>query len=94
MYYNEVCGLKLSALGMGNMRLPQKAGKIDYEKAQEIIDLAYESGINYYDTAFRYHSGESEIFIGKALAKYPRESWYLASKLPGGEDLGYFRDAA
>ena len=83
MYYNEVCGLKLSALGMGNMRLPQKDGKIDYEKAQEIIDLAYERGINYYDTAFRYHSGESEIFIGKALAKYPRESWYLASKLPG-----------
>ena len=83
MYYNDVRGERLSALGMGNMRLPQKDGKIDVEKAREIIDLAYESGINYYDTAFRYHSGESELFIGKALSKYPRETWNLATKLPG-----------
>ena len=84
MYYNDVRGEKLSALGMGNMRLPQTEEKrIDTAKAQEIIDLAYESGVNYYDTAFRYHGGESELFIGKALSKYPRETWNLASKLPG-----------
>ena len=76
--------LELSLLGMGNMRLPVRAdGKIDREKAQAIIDLAYKSGINYFDTAFRYHGGESELFIGEALKKYPRDSWCLASKLPG-----------
>ena len=72
--------LKLSRLGMGNMRLPTKDGKIDFEKAQEIIDYAMRSGINYYDTAYVYHSGTSEAFLGKALEKYPRESYYLATK--------------
>ncbi len=86
MYYNEMGGLKVSALGMGNMRLPKIEGqgeKIDREKAQEIIDYAMSHGINYYDTAFRYHDGESELFIGEALKKYPRDSFYLASKFPG-----------
>ncbi|MBR6322759.1 MAG: aldo/keto reductase [Lachnospiraceae bacterium] len=86
MYYNEMAGLKVSALGMGNMRLPKIEGeneKIDREKAQEIIDYAMSHGINYYDTAYRYHGGESELFIGEALKKYPRESFYLASKFPG-----------
>ena len=86
MYYNEMAGLKVSALGMGNMRLPKAdpgSEKIDREKAQEIIDYAMAHGINYYDTAYRYHGGESEIFIGEALKKYPRDSFYLASKFPG-----------
>ena len=86
MYYNEMAGLRVSALGMGNMRLPKVEGeneKINREKAQEIIDYAMSHGINYYDTAYRYHGGESELFIGEALKKYPRESFFLASKFPG-----------
>ena len=86
MYYKEIAGVKVSALGMGNMRLPTFNGQenqIDKEKAQEIIDYAMSHGINYYDTAYRYHGGESERFIGEALKKYPRESFYLASKFPG-----------
>ena len=86
MYYNEIAGVKVSALGMGNMRLPKVEGqgeKIDREKAQEIIDYAMSHGITYYDTAYRYHGGESERFIGEALKKYPRDSFLLASKFPG-----------
>ncbi len=86
MYYKEIAGEKVSALGMGNMRLPTLDGqdnRIDREKAQEIIDYAMSHGINYYDTAYRYHGGESERFIGEALKKYPRESFFLASKFPG-----------
>lgn len=78
------CGEKISRLGMGNMRLPQKSdGTIDKEKGFEIIDYLYEHGVNYYDTAYVYHHGESEEFIGEALAKYPRDTWYIASKTPG-----------
>ena len=86
MYYKEIAGVKVSALGMGNMRLPTLEGqdnRIVKDKAQEIIDYAMSHGINYYDTAYRYHGGESERFIGEALKKYPRESFLLASKFPG-----------
>ena len=86
MYYKEIAGVRVSALGMGNMRLPTVDGqenRIDWEKAQEIIDYAMEHGINYYDTAYRYHGGESERFIGQALKQYPRDSFLLASKFPG-----------
>jgi predicted aldo/keto reductase-like oxidoreductase len=86
MYYREIAGVKVSALGMGNMRLPTLDGQdknIDRVKAQEIIDYAVSHGINYFDTAYRYHGGQSEYFIGEALKKYPRESFLLASKFPG-----------
>ena len=86
MYYSEISGVRVSALGMGNMRLPKienQGEKIDREKAQEIIDYAMSHGITYYDTAYRYHGGESERFIGEALKKYPRDSFLLASKFPG-----------
>ena len=86
MYYKEIAGVKVSALGMGNMRLPTIDGqdnRIEKEKAQEIIDYAMSHGVNYYDTAYRYHGGQSEYFIGEALKKYPRESFLLASKFPG-----------
>ena len=86
MYYKELAGVKVSALGLGNMRLPKIEGqgeKIDRAKAQEIVDYAMAHGINYYDTAYRYHGGESELFLGEALKKYPRESFLLASKFPG-----------
>lgn len=87
MIYRDFKDKKLSLLGMGNMRLPTKeengADVIDWEKGREIIDYAYNHGINYFDTAFRYHGGESELFIGDALSHYPRDTWNLASKFPG-----------
>ena len=85
MMYQTLCGEKLSRLGMGNMRLPTKGernGPIDEEKAQEIIDYLMASGVNYYDTAYMYHGGKSELFVGKALKKYPRDSYFLADKMP------------
>ncbi len=77
--------IELSYLGMGNMRLPTigDRGPIDEKKAREIIEYAYENGINYFDTAYMYHKGESEKFVRKVLSQYLRESWYLASKMPG-----------
>lgn len=83
MIYKNFGDLKLSALGLGTMRLPQKDGQIDEQQALELVDHAYKSGINYFDTAYRYHGGKSEPFIGKALSRYPRDTWYLASKMPG-----------
>ncbi len=74
-----------SVLGLGMMRLPKAregSEDIDRAKAQEIVDYAYSHGINYFDTAYRYHAGDSELFVGEALKKYPRESFYLASKMP------------
>lgn len=80
MIYKQFQNLKLSRLGMGNMRLPISGGKIDRKKAQQIIDYAMEQGINYYDTAYVYHQGQSESFLGSALSKYDRDSYYLATK--------------
>ena len=85
MMYQTLCGERLSRLGMGNMRLPTKGernGPIDEEKSQEIIDYLMASGVNYYDTAYMYHGGKSELFVGKALKKYPRDSYFLADKMP------------
>ncbi len=78
--------LELSALGFGSMRLPvidYDDARIDEEKTAEMVAYAMEHGINYYDTAWGYHSGNSEIVMGKVLKKYPRDSFYLASKFPG-----------
>ncbi|MGN0521900.1 MAG: aldo/keto reductase [Eubacterium sp.] len=80
---------EISLLGLGTMRLPCKTAikreanpLISYEKAQILVDMAYENGVNYFDTAYMYHAGKSEKFIGTALKKYPRESYKLADKLP------------
>ena len=86
MIYNEFQGLKLSALGMGNMRLPVIDGddnQIDVKAAEEMFAYCMESGINYYDTAYGYHGGKSELVVGELLKKYDRSSFYLASKFPG-----------
>ncbi len=76
----------VSLLGFGAMRFQQiKDGDkdiIDFETSAKTIDYAYEHGVNYYDTAYVYHNGESEVFLGKALKKYPRESFYIADKMP------------
>ena len=86
MIYHDFQGLKLSALGMGNMRLPVLDGddsRIDEAATAEILDYCMAHGVNYFDTAWGYHSGNSELVVGKLLAKYPRESFFLASKFPG-----------
>ena len=84
MIYKEFKNLRLSALGLGTMRLPLKEnGLIDEEKTSEMIDYALKNGINYFDTAYKYHDGESEKVVGKILKQYPRESFYLATKFPG-----------
>ncbi len=86
MIYNEFKGKKLSALGFGAMRLPVINGNdevIDEAAALDMVDTAYKSGINYYDTAWGYHGGNSELVMGRALARYPRESFYVATKFPG-----------
>ena len=86
MIYRDFQDLKLSALGMGAMRLPVIDGddsKVDTAAAEEMVAYAMEHGINYYDTAWGYHSGQSELVMGNALKKYPRENYYLATKFPG-----------
>lgn len=86
MIYNDFQDLKLSALGMGSMRLPVLDGNdnnIDVDAAKEMIDFCMKSGINYYDTAYGYHGGNSELIMGKLLKNYDRSSFYLASKFPG-----------
>lgn len=86
MIYRKFQDLELSGLGLGMMRLPTLDGNdaaVDEAAAAEMIDYAYHNGINYFDTAWGYHNGNSELVAGKYLSKYPRESYYLASKFPG-----------
>jgi uncharacterized protein len=74
-----------SLLGFGCMRFPtisKDRSDIDEPKAKRMIDYAFEHGVNYFDTAYPYHSGQSETFIGKVLKTYARDQFYLASKMP------------
>ena len=86
MIYREYQGKKLSMLALGAMRLPVIDGddsRIDEDAAAKMVDLAIEQGINYFDTAWGYHNGNSELVLGRALSRYPRESFCLADKFPG-----------
>lgn len=78
----EKFGCSLPRLGYGCMRFPTKDNKIDFENAKKLIHYAYDNGIYYFDTAYNYHGGESEIFLGKVLSEFKRESYFLTSKLP------------
>ncbi|MCQ2488072.1 MAG: aldo/keto reductase [Clostridia bacterium] len=80
MLYNE---MGLSMLGFGLMRLPMKDGEIDEAETARIIDYAIKNGVNYFDTAYPYHEGKSELVIGKILKNYPRDKVFLADKYPG-----------
>ena len=71
---------------MGAMRLPVVDGKndiIDEIATEKMFDYAIEKGVNYFDTAWGYHDGQSEFIVGKLLKKYPRNSYYIATKFPG-----------
>ena len=86
MLYKDFQGEKLSALGLGSMRLPTTDGNdahIDKEATAQMVEYALQNGVNYFDTAWGYHEGNSELVMGELLQKYPRDSFYLASKFPG-----------
>ena len=75
---------QIPLLGFGTMRLPKLAdGTIDEEMVRTMTRYAMDHGVNYFDTAWPYHGGESERVIGKVLKEYPRDSYYLADKFPG-----------
>ncbi|MDR2183457.1 MAG: aldo/keto reductase [Clostridiales bacterium] len=77
-------GIKLSSLGMGAMRFPEnEGGTIDEAAATKLMERAIEGGINYFDTAYFYHSGHSENFLARTLRQFPRDRWYLTNKIPG-----------
>ncbi|MBR5230068.1 MAG: aldo/keto reductase [Firmicutes bacterium] len=84
MKYTDFKGKQISRLGFGTMRLPMDSeGNIDYEEGKGMVDYAIAHGITYFDTAYKYHGGESENFCREALAKrHPRESFFLTDKLP------------
>ena len=86
MIYRNFQDLKLSGLGLGTMRLPVVDGNdavIDEAAAAALIDRAIAAGVNYFDTAWGYHSGNSEPVVGRCLSRYPRGQYYLATKFPG-----------
>lgn len=86
MIFKTFQDLKLSALGFGCMRLPVIDGddsRVDEDAAAQMVDRAMAAGINYYDTAWGYHGGNSELALGRALGRYPRDSFFLADKFPG-----------
>lgn len=86
MIYDEFLGSTVGLLGFGAMRLPVVDGDqaaIDQPALDAMVDTAIASGVNYFDTAYPYHGGLSEVALGKSLARYPRDSYYLADKYPG-----------
>lgn len=86
MFYKEFKGNQISALGLGVLRMPSVPGepdRIDRDAAQQVVDRAIELGVNYFDTAHIYQKTDSEAFLGEALKKYPRDSYYLATKFYG-----------
>ncbi|MBQ9030395.1 MAG: aldo/keto reductase [Parasporobacterium sp.] len=86
MIYKEFQNEQLSALGFGCMRLPCGAGgdpDVDADTTKKMVQYAFDHGVNYFDTAWGYHAGNSETVIGRILSEYPRESFFLADKFPG-----------
>ena len=83
MQYRSFKDFNTSLLGFGCMRFPVlEDGTIDEEKTFEMLDLALDNGVNYYDTAYPYHNGQSEIVLGKWLQTIDRDSIYVTSKMP------------
>lgn len=83
MQYKQIGENSVSLLGFGCMRFPtMKSGKINRTSAKGMLDKARLAGVNYFDTAYPYHGGESELFMGEYLSEIPRDEFYLATKLP------------
>ena len=88
MIYSDFQDKTLSLLGFGTMRLPLNSdGTIDEVQVREMTRYCLEHGVNYFDTAYPYHNGDSERVIGRILSEYPRDSYYLATKYPGHQIL-------
>ena len=99
MLTNDFQGLALSRLGFGAMRLPLLPGRkeptaIDEAQVDAMVDYAIAHGVNYFDTAHPYHGGLSERVLGRSLARYPRQRWYLADKYPGHQIAQRYDPAA
>lgn len=90
MIYSEFQGKKLSLLGFGCMRLPEKDGQVDVAQVEKMTAYGIAHGVNYFDTAYPYHAGMSERTMGQVLSKYPRESYYLADKFPGHQVMASY----
>ena len=83
MQYRNFKDFSTSLLGFGCMRFPTlEDGTIDEQKTFEMLDLALDNGVNYFDTAYPYHQGQSEIVLGKWLQTIDRDSIYVTSKMP------------
>lgn len=84
MLYKQFADCKLSRLGFGAMRLPTTdTGAVDEAQVEAMVRYAMDHGVNYFDTAYPYHNGQSELVLGRILRQYPRDSFYLADKYPG-----------
>lgn len=95
MIYRNLLGERVSMLGFGAMRLPVgEDGEINLPLATEMIERAIASGVNYFDTAYPYHGGKSEIVLGEILSRYPRGSFFLANKFPGHQLMKRYDPAA
>ena len=95
MIRKNFCGESVSLLGFGAMRLPTLPdGSIDRATAEQMVDRAIAEGVNYFDTAYPYHGGLSEVVLGEILKKYPRESFFLADKYPGHQLMKSYDPAA
>ncbi|GHU53384.1 aldo/keto reductase [Clostridia bacterium] len=86
MVYSNVLDSRISQLAFGCMRFPTINNAIDENETAKLVSYAFENGVNYFDTAYIYHGGESEKVIGQILKKYSRNKFYLATKLPGWFD--------
>ena len=94
MLTNTACGETLSRLGFGCMRLPLAEDKsIDEAEFLRMVDYAIDHGVNYFDTAWPYHGGHSELALGKALARHPRDRWFIADKYPGHQIASSYNPA-
>lgn len=87
-------GRRVSRLGFGMMRLPQKGRDvIDEELSEKLVDYAIRHGVNYFDTAWMYIGGKSQYYTGKVLEKYDREKLFIVNKMPGGHGATGLEDA-
>ncbi len=98
MIYKQFHDLQLSQLGFGAMRLPLVSdaadAPVDEEQTARMVAYAIDHGVNYFDTAYPYHGGLSEIIMGKILKNYPRDQFYLATKYPGHQISDTYDPAA